>query len=181
MPTKSKRKKIIFKAAAAVCGAGSLGGCPLVRLVLAALSAIYSLLSSTAVSLRLSPPLFLLPWAPPVAYACQSLLNVASIPCHLAMNRSAASRTPRYHLPAFFAATVYTSASTTKTNLECSVDPLVASNALRPSDRHLCQLFGFPPGLRPLHRSSSRASPAWVIAPRFVVRRPPRRRAAVYG
>ena len=79
------------------------------------------------------------PWAPPVAYAWRFLLNVASIPC----------RCPRYHLPAFFAATVHTSASTPKTNVECSVDPLVASNALRSSSRHLCQLFGCPPGLRP--------------------------------
>ena len=63
------------------------------------------------------------------------------------MKRSAASRTPRYHLPAFLAATVHTSATTPKNNLKCCGDLLVASNALRLSSKHLCQLFGCPPGL----------------------------------
>ena len=62
---------------------------------------------------------------------------------------SAASKTPRYHLPAFLPAMVQAPVSTPIPNLECSVDPLVASNDLRPSSRHLCQLFGCPRGLRP--------------------------------
>ena len=35
------------------------------------------------------------------------------------------------------------------TNEQCSVDPSVARNTLRPSTRHLCQVYGRPPGLRP--------------------------------
>ena len=54
--------------------------------------------------------------------------------------------------PPSYAATVHTSASIPKTNLECSVDPSVASNALRSSSRPLCQLFGYRPGLRPSPR-----------------------------
>ena len=59
--------------------------------------------TSTAVSLLLPlwpsfpPP----PWAPPTADAPRCKLNCASSSCHLTMNRSAASRTPRYHFSAF--------------------------------------------------------------------------------
>ena len=80
-----------------------------------------------------------------MAIPAQFRLNLS----HFVMKRSAAWRTPRYHMPAFLAAIVHTSASTPKNNTECSVDPSVASNALRSSSRHLCQLFGCPPGLRP--------------------------------
>ena len=113
---KSRSKKTTFKAAAAVCGAGSLVRCPLVGLVPATLPAISFLPSSTAVSLRLLPLPFLFPWGPPVADTWRFLLNVASVSCHLAMKRFAASRTPRYHVPAFLAATVPTAAFTPKSN-----------------------------------------------------------------
>ena len=64
------------------------------------------------------------------------------------MNRSAASRTPRYHLPAFFAPMGQSAVSAPNTNGECSVDPSVAP-ALRSSTRLLRQVFDCPPGLGP--------------------------------
>ena len=63
------------------------------------------------------------------------------------MKHPASLRNPRYHLPTFLAAMIHTSAFTPKTNLECSVGPLAASNVQR-SSRHICQLFDCPPGLR---------------------------------
>ena len=184
MPTKPRRKKTTFKAAAAVCGAGSLGWCPLVGLV--PCYPVCHLLPAFVnrgflVSLQPLPSPLLFAWAPPVADTWRFLLNVVSFSCHLAMKRSAASRTPRYHLPALLAATVHTSASNPKINLECSVDPLVASNVWGRQAGIYADSSVVHPVSGRSHRSSSRASPAWVIAPRLVVPRPPRRRAVVYG
>ena len=46
------------------------------------------------------PPPLLLPWAPTVSDAWRFLCKVASFSCHLSTKRSAAWRTPRYHLTA---------------------------------------------------------------------------------
>ena len=66
------------------------------------------------------------------------------------MNRSIASRTPRYHLLTFFAAEGHSAVSAPNTNGECSVDPSVARSTLRPSTTYFCQALGCQPGLRPL-------------------------------
>ena len=85
------------------------------------------------------------------------LPNCASFSYQLAMDRSAASRTPRYHLLAFFAAAMsaasrappynlpaffaagmgHRAVSAPNSNEECSVDPSVAGNALKSSTRHV--------------------------------------------
>ena len=67
-----------------------------------------------------------------------------------------------------------------KTNLECSVDPLVASNDLRSTSRHLCQLFNCPPGLRPSPPVAFPSITRPGNRPSFCrVTRPPRRKAVV--
>ena len=141
--------KNTFKAAAVVPGARSLGGCPLVGLVPCyPVCHLPPALVNRVFHATVTPP-------PPiplgtarigcVAVPAQSRLVVMPL-IHEAF---CTSRTGRYHLSAFLAATVHTSASTRKTNLDCSVDPLVASTASRSSSRHLYQLFGCPPGPRP--------------------------------
>ena len=82
------------------------------------------------------------------------------------MNRSAASRTPRYQLPAFLAAMVPTPVSTPSTNGQCSVDPPVSRNTLRSSTRHLvyAKYLAVRPVSGPPHQLSLRTSPEWVTA-----------------
>ena len=107
------------------------------------------MLSSTAVSLRLLPPHL------PVALGTTRSGCVA-IPAQCRLNLM-----PRSHeafcclqdLAIALARIICCNCAHLglhpRTNLECSVDPSVAPNALRLSRRHLCQLFGCPPGLRP--------------------------------
>ena len=120
--------------------------------------------------------------ASPTTDAWRCLFRSASSLCHLTMNRFAASRTPRYHLPAFFAATVHTGVSIPYTNGVCSVDPSVARNTLRSlqqgigANHVVVRPFSGPPLL-----SSSQTSPDWAIAPCVAAPRPPQRRAYVYG
>ena len=61
--------------------------------------------------------------------ARRRLLSFTSFSRQLTMNRSAASRTPRYHLFALFAV-VYSALFTPTTNGECSLDSSVARNTL---------------------------------------------------
>ena len=67
----------------------------LVGLVPCYLSAASFLLLSTTVSVRLFPLPSPFPWTPPTTDAWRFLFNFASFSCHLTMNRSASSRTPR--------------------------------------------------------------------------------------
>ena len=92
-----------------------------------------------------SPPPF--PWKPRTADARCCLLSLASSSCHPTMNRSTASRTSRYHLPAFFAAVDYSAVSTPNTKGASSADPSVARNSLTSSTMHLCQVLNCLPDL----------------------------------
>ena len=123
-----------------------------------------------------TPP-FLFPWAPPVADAWRFQLNVASFSCHLAVKRSAASRTPRWHLPArVLSCNGAHLGLHPKDQLGVFRGPLVASNAFGVVKVGICANSSIVhPVSGPPHRSSSRASPVWVNGPRFVVPRPPRR------
>ena len=121
------------------------------------------------------------------AASCAALpthLNLSQVP-PLAMNRSAASRIPRCHFPAFFAAVDHSAVSTPNTKGASSVDPKAARNSLRSWTMRLCQVFNCPPGLgfspsAIVPGITRRTLPAWVIARFFAVPRPPQRRAAVY-
>ena len=62
------------------------------------------------------------------------------------MNRSAALRTPRYHLPAFFAAWAHSTDSTPNCRWESAVEPSVDRKTARLSLRVLSQFLGGPPG-----------------------------------
>ena len=134
-----------FEAAAAVCGTSSIdiidicwlfGPTSRLRTLLHCCLPSF-LLSSTAVSLRLTvPPTSPFPWTPSIiADTWRLLLNVASLQCHLTMKRSATSRTPPVPLcpPSFLPLATARSSfqtSTTTTLEECSVDPSVPRNTL---------------------------------------------------
>ena len=64
--------------------------------------------------------------------------------CHLTMNCSAASRTPRYNSATCW---LHKAVSTPNTKGGSSVDPSVARNPPRCSTMHLCQVLNCPPGL----------------------------------
>ena len=119
---KRRPRKTTFEPAAPVGGTSSIGMFYfLIGLVPRYPQSAFSfLLSSTAVSLLLLmsplhpafpwwgflpllmlPPLSPFPLKPPTAYAQRCLIRCASFSRHLTMNRSAASRTPRYHFPVF--------------------------------------------------------------------------------
>ena len=70
-----------------------------------------------------------------------------SLGCHLTMKYSAASKIPRYHSPAFFAAVDHNAVSTPNTKGATSVDPTAARNSLRFWIMHICQVSNCPPGL----------------------------------
>ena len=123
---KSRSKKTTFKAAAAVCGAGILGRCPLVGLV-----PCYPVCHLLPALVNRGFPTILPPSLPIPLDAAHTdawrfLLNFASFSCHLIINRSDASRTPRHHWPAFFAVIGHSAVSTPNSNGECTVDPWVA-------------------------------------------------------
>ena len=138
-------------------------------------------MSSIAVSLRVWPPPFSCPGIQPKADDLRSLLSSDSSIRRLALKRAAASRTPRYHLPAFFGATVRTTVSTPNANGVCTVDPSVARNTLRSSKRNPCQVSAARPISGPPRRSSSQTSPDSILASCVGAPRPPRRRSFVYG
>ena len=100
---------------------------------------------SSFLPLLLLPPLPPFPWIPPTPDARRCLLSSASSSCHLTMDRSAASRTPRYHFPAFFDAVDHSAVSTPSTKGASSVDPSVARNSRRSSTMDLCQVLNCPP------------------------------------
>ena len=79
--------------------------------------------------------------------ARRSELLFHSSTCHLAMNRSAVSRTPRYHLPTLVAdePTVSKTKTTPNCRGESSVEPSVDRKTARSSLRLLRQIFGGPP------------------------------------
>ena len=62
------------------------------------------------------------------------------------MKHSAASTTPRYHLPPFLAAVGHSTVSTQNTEGTLSVDPSTAQNTLRSSTRRWAQFFSGRPG-----------------------------------
>ena len=88
------------------------------------------------------------------------------------MKHSAASTTPRYHVPLFLAAVGHNTVSTPNTKGELSVDLSVARNTLRSSNRHWFQVFSgrchaFPP-FSPLEL-------IWLCFILFALRMPPPR------
>ena len=62
------------------------------------------------------------------------------------MNRSTASRIPRYHFPAVLAAVDHSAVSNPHTKGATSVGHSVARNSLKSSTMHLCQVLHCPPG-----------------------------------
>ena len=87
--------------------------------------------------------------APPTAVTWRFLLASAPSLCHLTMNRSGALRTPWYHLPAYFAATVHIAVSTPAPTGSVPWTPPCLETPVRASNRHQCQAFGCPSGLWP--------------------------------
>ena len=96
-------------------------------------------ISTTAPPLPLSSLL-----ASSVAWRGQ-LLYPSSL-CHLVMTRSAASTTCRYHFAPFLAAVGDSTVSTPNAKGTLSVDPAVARNTLRSSNRHWAKFFSGRPG-----------------------------------
>ena len=157
----------MFEPAAGIGGTSSIDLVYfLVGLVLAALSAISFLLSSTAVPVHvfllpllpafplsgflpflLLPPLPPFPWIPPTADARSCLPSCAPSSCHLTMRRSKGSRHPWYHFSASLAPVDHSAVSTPNIKRASSVDPSVAPELIRSSTMHLCQGSNCPPRL----------------------------------
>ena len=139
-------------------------------------------LRSRSILLLPLPPRPSFPWTPPygecAALPTQSCLSIS---WHLTMNRSAASRTPRYHFSAIFCCSGRQRGTNTKYQGGKNPLPLqwLRRNFLRSSTMHLCQVTNWTPGLGFLpancHRMLDR-----VIASCFAVSRTPQRSAAVY-
>ena len=75
--------------------------------------------------------------------ACSQLVSASPL-CHVVMKCSAASTTPRYHFPLFFAALGHHTVSTPNSKRELSVDTSVVWNTLM-SARHWPQFFSGRP------------------------------------
>ena len=122
--------------------------------------------------LLLLPPRPPFPWAPPTVYARRCLLSCASSSCHVTMNRSAVSRTPRYHFPAFLVVVGHSAVSTPNTKGECPFHPSVARSFLGSSTMHLCQILkrfarsrALPTSHRPEHYLGNRSLLCRAMAP----------------
>ena len=122
------------------------------------------------------------PWAPPTADTRRCLLSCASSSYQFTMNRSASSRTPRYHVHRLFRC----SGRQRGLNSEHQGGnvPLIHPWLGTPEGLRLCiyansrtvrQVSGSP------HQPSPRALPDRVTAPCFAAPRPLRKRAVIYG
>ena len=145
----SWRNKTTFKAAAAVCGSGSLGRCRLLSLVpcYPVCHIVYAFVNRGFPGSVIPPPPIPLGATRCGCVAIPAQCCFALMPLsHEAFFCFEDSAIPlsrllscnRLHLGPH-----------PKTNLEWSVGPMVASDALWLSSRHRCQLVDCPPGLRP--------------------------------